>query len=97
MRNEEENRKKYKYSDGRSGQRYYGGNEYVEQARALALYSLDPEQTYSGSSDNVAVFTGVVDSHDWIMGFKLPDGGHLTHGFYTAKTKVSRAGTLFRI
>jgi len=96
-----------KYSEGQPGQRYYGGNEYVDQlerlaqARALALYNLDPEQwgvnvqPYSGSPANMAVLTGVVEPHGRIMGLDLPDGGHLTHGFYTAKTKVSASSIFF--
>jgi len=96
-----------KYSEGQPGQRYYGGNEYVDQlerlaqTRALALYNLDPElwgvnvQPYSGSPANMAVLTGVVEPHGRIMGLDLPDGGHLTHGFYTAKTKVSASSIFF--
>lgn len=76
-----------KYSEGESGARYYGGNEYIDQiedlckARALAAYSLDPEewavnvQPYSGSPANFAVFTGLLNPHDRIMGLALPDGG----------------------
>ena len=29
------------------------------------------------------------------MGLDLPDGGHLTHGFYTSKTKVSATSVFF--
>jgi len=96
-----------KYSEGQPGQRYYGGNEYIDQLerlaqnRALALYNLDPElwgvnvQPYSGSPANMAVLTGVVEPHGRIMGLDLPDGGHLTHGFYTAKIKVSASSIFF--
>jgi len=96
-----------KYSEGQPGQRYYGGNEYIDQLerlaqnRALALYNLDPEkwgvnvQPYSGSPANMAVLTGVVEPHGRIMGLDLPDGGHLTHGFYTAKMKVSASSIFF--
>ena len=98
-----------KYSEGQPGQRYYGGNEYIDQLerlaqnRALALYNLDPElwgvivHPYSGSPANMAVLTGVVEPHGRIMGLDLPNGGHLTitHGFYTAKIKVSASSIFF--
>jgi glycine hydroxymethyltransferase len=29
------------------------------------------------------------------MGLDLPDGGHLTHGFFTAKKKVSATSIFF--
>ena len=30
-----------------------------------------------------------------IMGLDLPDGGHLTHGYYTAKKKISATSMFF--
>ena len=30
-----------------------------------------------------------------IMGLDLPDGGHLTHGFYTEKKKISASSIFF--
>ena len=32
--------------------------------------------------------SGLLKPHDRIMGLDLPSGGHLTHGFYTAKKKI---------
>ena len=96
-----------KYSEGQPGQRYYGGNQYIDklelltQKRALELYNLNPEewgvnvQAYSGSPANFAVYTALVEPHGRIMGLDLPDGGHLTHGFYTNKTKVSATSVFF--
>lgn len=96
-----------KYSEGQPGQRYYGGNQFIDelelltQRRALELYGLDPEewgvnvQPYSGSPANFAVYTALVEPHGRIMGLDLPDGGHLTHGFYTKKTKVSATSVFF--
>lgn len=96
-----------KYSEGQPGQRYYGGNEFIDevellaQRRALELFNLDPNewgvnvQPYSGSPANFAVLTAIVEPHGRIMGLDLPDGGHLTHGFYTPKTKVSATSVFF--
>merc|ERR1712032_4321 len=96
-----------KYIEGQPGQRYYGGNQYIDQLelltqkRALELYNLSPEewgvnvQAYSGSPANFAVYTALVEPHGRIMGLDLPDGGHLTHGFYTNKTKVSATSVFF--
>jgi hypothetical protein len=33
--------------------------------------------------------------HDRIMGLDLPHGGHLTHGFFTPKKKVSATSIFF--
>lgn len=96
-----------KYSEGYPGQRYYGGNEHIDeverlcQKRALETFGLDPEQwgvnvqPYSGSPANFAVYTAVVEPHGRIMGLDLPDGGHLTHGYFTEKKKVSATSIFF--
>jgi len=96
-----------KYSEGQPGQRYYGGNEYIDQIeliaqkRSLELFGLDPAkwgvnvQPYSGSPANFAVYTGVIQPHGRIMGLDLPDGGHLTHGFFTPKAKISATSVFF--
>ena len=96
-----------KYSEGLPGARYYGGNEFVDQLenmcrdRALAAFNLDPAkwgvnvQPYSGSPANFAVYTGLLNPHDRIMGLDLPSGGHLTHGYYTAKKKISATSIFF--
>jgi glycine hydroxymethyltransferase len=89
------------------GKRYYGGNEFIDKIetlcmnRALSLYGLDPKewgvnvQPYSGSPANFAVYTALLKPHDRIMGLDLPSGGHLTHGFQTAKKKVSATSVYF--
>jgi glycine hydroxymethyltransferase len=96
-----------KYAEGLPGRRYYGGNEVVDeletlcQTRGLAAFNLDPEvwginvQPYSGSTANFATYTGIIKPHDRIMGLDLPAGGHLTHGYYTAKKKISATSVYF--
>eukprot|EP01059_Diplonema_ambulator_P032094 TRINITY_DN611_c0_g1_i1.p1 TRINITY_DN611_c0_g1~~TRINITY_DN611_c0_g1_i1.p1 ORF type:complete len:462 (+),score=212.43 TRINITY_DN611_c0_g1_i1:57-1442(+) len=96
-----------KYSEGEVGNRYYGGNEIIDQVeqltkdRCLQAFGLDPEewgvnvQPYSGSSANFAVYTGLMQPHDRLMGLDLPSGGHLTHGYYTAKKKISATSIFF--
>jgi len=96
-----------KYSEGLPGKRYYGGNEFIDHvenlciSRAQKAFSLDPAvwgvnvQPYSGSPANFAVFTGILNPHDRIMGLDLPSGGHLTHGYYTAKKKISATSVYF--
>ncbi|KAI9636421.1 serine hydroxymethyltransferase [Dioszegia hungarica] len=97
-----------KYSEGLPGARYYGGNEWVDELenlcrdRALKAFNLDPKvwgvnvQPYSGSTANFAAFTALINPQDRIMGLGLPDGGHLTHGYYTAKKKITASSVYFQ-
>ncbi|ELU42446.1 glycine hydroxymethyltransferase [Rhizoctonia solani AG-1 IA] len=84
-----------KYSEGLPGARYYGGNEHIDelerlcQQRALKAFNLDP-------TANFAAFTALIQPQDRIMGLGLPDGGHLTHGYYTAKKKISASSIYFQ-
>ncbi|CDF77406.1 serine hydroxymethyltransferase, cytosolic (glycine hydroxymethyltransferase) [Chondrus crispus] len=96
-----------KYSEGQPGARYYGGNHVIDeierlvQRRALECFGLEEDawgvnvQPYSGSTANFALYTGILNPHDRIMGLDLPSGGHLTHGFYTAKKKISATSVYF--
>jgi len=96
-----------KYSEGQVGERYYGGNEYIDaieiicKNRALDLFCLDPEiwdvnvQALSGTAANLAVYTGVVGKDGKIMGLDLASGGHLSHGYQTPRRKVSTSSLFF--
>jgi glycine hydroxymethyltransferase len=96
-----------KYSEGYPGARYYGGNEWIDEAeklcqqRALETFRLDPEhwgvnvQSLSGSPANFQVFTGIMEPHDRILALDLPHGGHLSHGYQTDTKKISAVSKYF--
>jgi glycine hydroxymethyltransferase len=77
-----------KYAEGYPGKRYYGGCEFVDVAETLAIERLKQlfgagfanVQANSGSQANQAVFFGLLQPGDTIMGMSLAEGGHLTHG-----------------
>src|SRR3989339_298419 len=92
-----------KYSEGYPGKRYYTGNKYIDQIEstaqklALKMFGL-PEtkwhanvQPHSGSSANLAVYLGLLNPGDKILGMDLGAGGHLTHG-----SPVNFSGKLFK-
>src|SRR3954454_7111361 len=77
-----------KYSEGYPGKRYYGGNLVVDEAEELArtraceLFGAEHAnvQPHSGANANLAMFLALLDPGDKVMGMRLDQGGHLTHG-----------------
>jgi glycine hydroxymethyltransferase len=77
-----------KYSEGYPGKRYYGGQENIDVIetlaieRAKALFGAEHAnvQPYSGSPANAAVYMALLEFGDTVMGLKLDQGGHITHG-----------------
>jgi glycine hydroxymethyltransferase len=89
-----------KYAEGYPGRRYYGGCENVDVVEQLAIDRLKQlfganfanVQPNSGSQANQAVFFGLLQPGDTIMGMSLAEGGHLTHGM-----TLNMSGKWFRV
>jgi glycine hydroxymethyltransferase len=77
-----------KYSEGYPGKRYYGGNYVVDEAeelarqRACALFGAEHAnvQPHSGANANQAAYMALLEPGAKVMGMRLDQGGHLTHG-----------------
>src|ERR671916_971219 len=88
-----------KYSEGYPRKRYYGGNYVVDEAEELArervkaLFGAEYAnvQPHSGANANMAVYLGLLESGDTVLGLRLDQGGHLTHG-----SPVNASGHLYR-
>ena len=87
-----------KYSEGYPGRRYYEGCEVVDEMETLAIERAKSlfgaahanVQAHSGSQANIAAYLAVLDPGDTILGMRLDQGGHLTHG-----SPVNLSGKLF--
>jgi glycine hydroxymethyltransferase len=87
-----------KYSEGYPGRRYYGGNVHIDEVedlareRAKALFGADHVnvQPHSGANANMAVYMGLLEPGDRVLGMSLDHGGHLTHG-----SPVNASGKLY--
>jgi glycine hydroxymethyltransferase len=77
-----------KYSEGYPAKRYYGGNFVVDDAenlarsRACELFGAEAAnvQPHSGANANQAAYMALLEPGDKVMGMRLDQGGHLTHG-----------------
>jgi glycine hydroxymethyltransferase len=87
-----------KYSEGYPTKRYYGGNEVIDEVedlareRAKALFGAEYAnvQPHAGANANMAVYLGLLDPGDTVLGLRLDQGGHLTHG-----SPVNASGRLY--
>jgi glycine hydroxymethyltransferase len=88
-----------KYSEGYPGKRYYGGNEIIDEVEELArdrakrLFGAEHAnvQPHAGANANMAVYLALLDPGDTVLGMRLDQGGHLTHG-----SPVNASGKLYR-
>jgi glycine hydroxymethyltransferase len=88
-----------KYSEGYPGKRYYGGNEVIDEVEELArgrakdLFGAEHAnvQPHSGADANMAVYLALLSPGDTVLGMRLDQGGHLTHG-----SPVNASGKLYR-
>ena len=88
-----------KYSEGYPGKRYYGGNEVIDEVEELArtrvkaLFGAEHAnvQPHAGANANMAVYLGLLEPGDTVLGMRLDQGGHLTHG-----SPVNASGKLYR-
>jgi len=89
-----------KYAEGYPGRRYYGGCEVVDQIEQLAidrakeLFGAEHAnvQPHAGAQTNMAVYFATLEPGDTILGLRLDQGGHLTHGL-----KVNFSGKLYNV
>ena len=89
-----------KYAEGYPGHRYYGGCVHVDvvediaRERAKKLFGAEYAnvQPHSGANANLAVFFGLLEPGDTVMGMSLAHGGHLSHG-----SPVNISGKYFNV
>ncbi|HZM29840.1 MAG TPA: serine hydroxymethyltransferase, partial [Acidimicrobiales bacterium] len=87
-----------KYSEGYPGKRYYGGNEVIDEVenvareRAKSLFGAEYAnvQPHSGANANLAAYMALLEPGDTVLGLRLDQGGHLTHG-----SPVNASGRLY--
>jgi glycine hydroxymethyltransferase len=88
-----------KYSEGYPGKRYYGGNYVIDEVEELArrracqLFGAEHAnvQPHAGANANLAVYLAVLEHGDTVLGMRLDQGGHLTHG-----SPVNISGRFYR-
>ena len=88
-----------KYSEGYPGRRYYEGCAVVDQMedlardRAKSLFGAEHAnvQPHSGAQANMGAYFSLLDPGDVVLGMRLDQGGHLTHGSH-----VNFSGMLYR-
>ncbi len=87
-----------KYAEGYPRRRYYEGCQVVDEVedlarqRAVDLFGAEHAnvQPHSGSQANMAAYFATIKPDDTVLGMRLDQGGHLTHG-----SPVSFSGHLY--
>jgi glycine hydroxymethyltransferase len=87
-----------KYSEGYPGKRYYGGNAIIDEVedlarrRCCALFGAEHAnvQPHAGANANMAAYLALLEPGDTVLGMRLDQGGHLTHG-----SPVNASGRLY--
>ncbi|MEY2459583.1 MAG: glycine hydroxymethyltransferase, partial [Acidimicrobiaceae bacterium] len=87
-----------KYSEGYPSKRYYGGNEVIDEVEVLAIERAKElfgaphanVQPHAGANANMAVYLALLQPGDKVLGLRLDQGGHLTHG-----SPVNASGILY--
>jgi glycine hydroxymethyltransferase len=87
-----------KTMEGFPGKRYHAGHQAIDKMetlgieRAKELYGAEHAniQLHSGSQANQCVYASIINPGDTIMGMRLDQGGHLTHG-----SKVNLSGKMY--
>ncbi|MDE0120600.1 MAG: serine hydroxymethyltransferase [bacterium] len=77
-----------KYAEGYPGRRYYEGCAVVDEIETLAIERAKSlfgaasanVQPHSGAQANMSVYFSLLSPGDTVLGMRLDQGGHLTHG-----------------
>lgn len=77
-----------KYAEGYPRRRYYEGCQVVDEMEQLAIdrarelfgAEFANVQAHSGAQANMGVYFSLVEPGDTVLGMRLDQGGHLTHG-----------------
>src|SRR3954464_7387044 len=88
-----------KYAEGYPGRRYYGGCQVVDEIETIAIERVKAlfgaehanVQPHAGAQANMGAYLAVLELGDTVMGLRLDQGGHLTHGH-----KVNFSGKHYR-
>lgn len=98
-----------KYSEGLPHKRYYQGNSVIDEiedlckTRALKAFGLNSDtwdvnvQAHSGCEANLSVINGLLAPGEKILSMYLPDGGHLSHGWYLPDRKVTLTSKVWNV
>jgi glycine hydroxymethyltransferase len=89
-----------KYAEGYPGRRYYEGCAVVDEMESLAIHRAKAlfgaehanVQPHSGAQANMGVYFSILKPGDTVLGMRLDQGGHLTHG-----SPVNFSGLYYRI